>query len=258
VAVTGVVDRKRGMLVDAPYLGWASLDIAAQLEKHLEIPVVVDRIANALLAAEASNAVEPLNNALLFNVGFGMSAAFLVDGSIAYGANLMAGHVGHLESDDQRTTCSCGRKGCLNIAASGWAALAELGEIKDEIASAEEFQRYRGKLADLLGRERQGEPMACGALRRVGGVLGRAMRRFQIALDPTAMFLSGPVGRAASFVEGARLGVGEDFAELILCCERQVGDSGALMALDEFVRSPRIDFDRLQRASLNSKRLAQR
>ena len=139
------------------------------------------------------------------------------------------------------------RKNSLNSAASGWATLSALGEIEDEVASAEAFQRHRGKLADLLGRERQGAPAACDAMRRVGEVLGRAIRRLTIALDPARMFLSGPVGRAASFVEGVRRGVGPDFAELVVACERQVADAAALMALEEFVRSPQMDFDRLRK-----------
>jgi len=256
VAVTGIVNRERGILIDAPYLGWSSLNIAAQLEKYLEAPVVVDRIANALLTAEAHYGADSVRDAFLFNVGFGMSASFLIEGNIARGANAMAGHSGHVASDDTRRTCACGQKGCLNAVASGWAALAELGEIKDEVASAEEFQRYRGKLAELLDRERNSEPKACGALRQVGQTLGRTMRRFHIALDPARMFLSGPVGRAASFIAGARSGVGDDLAGSIFCCEHQVADAAALMAIDEFVRSARMDFARLHLASRNSPRIA--
>lgn len=248
VAVTGVVDRDRGSLIDAPYLGWSSLAIASMLQARLDMPVVVDRIANALLSAE-SNAPPLLRNALLFNIGFAMSAAFLVDGGIAHGSRLMAGQVGHMASDDNSRTCSCGQQGCLNATASGWAALSYLGDVDDHVLSAEEFQRDRPKLADLLRREDHGEPAACQALRQVGQTLGRTIRQLQIALDPTRIFLSGPVGRAASFVEGARQGVGDALAALVIRCDRKVDEAAALMALDEFVRSPRLDFERLRKAS---------
>jgi predicted NBD/HSP70 family sugar kinase len=52
VTLTGVANRERGILVDAPYLGWSSLDIAGILQPRLGMPVVVDRITSALLAAE--------------------------------------------------------------------------------------------------------------------------------------------------------------------------------------------------------------
>lgn len=228
VAVTGTVDRGRGILVDAPYLGWKSLDIAAQLQRGLGIPVVVDRIADALLMAEVRTGQSPISNAMLFNIGFGMSAAFLVAGNLARGAHSLAGQIGHLESDERRRICSCGRKGCLNAAASGWAALTELGEIHSEVASAAEFQRYRGKLADLLNWEREGELRALDALHRVGQILGRTIRRIQVALDPDRVYLSGPVGRAASFADGVRQGVCDDLAQGVFCSEWPVANAAGL------------------------------
>ncbi len=49
VAVTGAVDRARGTIAHAPYLGWAPLDIASTLRTRLDMPIVVERIANAFL-----------------------------------------------------------------------------------------------------------------------------------------------------------------------------------------------------------------
>lgn len=249
VALTGVVDRESGLLVDAPYLGWSSLDVAQLLQARLDVPVVVDRIANVLLASEARRSPEASRNAMLVNVGFAMSAAFSVDGIIAHGSRLMAGHIGHMASDDKSRVCSCGQRGCLNAAASGWAALAQLGELHEHVLSAEEFQTDRPKLTELLRAEESGDPAACRALDAVGRILGRTIRQLQIALDPAQIFLSGPVGRARAFADGVRHGVGRDLAPLVAVCERKVADAAALMALDAFVRSPRMDVARLQRAN---------
>ena len=109
VAVAGTVDHKSGILVDAPYLGWTSLDIAAHLQ-GLGIPIAVDRIANTLLAAEAGGGAEPLHDAMLFNVGFGIGAAFLVGGKLAYGARSAAGHVGAMDGDDVRMAGASAKK----------------------------------------------------------------------------------------------------------------------------------------------------
>lgn len=248
VAVTGTVDRNRGTLAGAPYLGWAPLDIAGTLQSRLDMPIIVDRVANAFLAAESRTPAGILSDALLVNVGFGMSAAFLVGGEIARGDALIAGQIGHMQAGDAKRLCSCGQRGCLNAVASGWAALADLGDIDAHVQSADEFQRNRPKLTNLLQRESAGDPTACQALERVGRLLGRTVRQIQIALNPSRIFLSGPVGRAISYVEGVRHGIDEDAAVLVERCERKGDEAAALLALDEFVRSPRMDFERLHGA----------
>lgn len=249
VAMTGFVDRERGTIVDAPYLGWAQLDVAGPLQARLDMPVIVDRNANVFLAAERRMPAGTLSDALLANVGFGMSAAFLVGGEIARGNTLLAGQIGHIPAADGKRLCACGQQGCLNAVASGWAALADLGEIDAQVQSAAEFQRDQPKLADLLRRESEHDPAACQALEYVGSLLGRTIRQFQIALDPSRIFLSGPVGRAISYVEGVRRGIGKDAAALVQLCERRGDEAAALLAFDELVRSPQMDFERLRNAA---------
>lgn len=248
VAVTGVVDRERGALADAPYLGWTPLEVASALQARLDMPIIVDRIANAFLAAERRTPAGTLSDALLFNIGFGMSAAFLVGGEIARGDALIAGQIGHMQVGDAKRLCSCGQRGCLNAVASGWAALADLGDIDAHVQSADEFQTHRPKLTNLLRQESEGDPTACQALERVGRLLGRTVRQLQLALNPSHIFLSGPVGRAISYVEGVRHGIGEEAAVLVARCERKGDEAAALLAFDEFVRSPRMDFERLHQA----------
>jgi predicted NBD/HSP70 family sugar kinase len=248
VAMTGVVDREGGIVADAPYLGWSSLDVASTLRDLLDIPIIVDRIASILLAAEARKAPR-VRDAFLVNVGFAMSAAFLVNGVIAYGDTLMAGQIGHLPSDDGKRICSCGQRGCLNMTASGWSALADLGWLDDLVQSAAEFQRYRPMLTQLLGLEKRGDAAAGAALRNAGRTLGRTVRSLQIALDPARIYLSGPVGLAPSYVEGVRQGIGSERAMLVAPCRFKDDEAAALMAVEEFVCSPQLDYARLCKAN---------
>jgi predicted NBD/HSP70 family sugar kinase len=248
VSALGVVDRGRGILVDPSYLGWQSIEAAALLGDALGLPVVVDRIANALLAAEAQNGAGGLRDALLVNVGFVLAAAVLVGGVVARGASSLAGQIGHIATAEGTRLCHCGRRGCLNVVASGWAALADLGEVDGTALSAAALQAHRAELAALLRREAAGETTARGAFEHVGRRLGAALRNLRTALDPTCILLSGPVGRSASFITGVQAGIG-DAAGLVRRCEWAVDQAGAVMAFDAFIRPPSMDFERLRAAS---------
>jgi predicted NBD/HSP70 family sugar kinase len=248
VAITGTVEHQRGVVIDAPYLGWSALDVREILQDRLAMPVVVDGTANMLLAAEARNAAQPLRDAILFNIGFAIGGSLLVDGRIVRGANSRAGQIGHMPVAGSRRSCACGRRGCLNTVASGWAALADLGVVGTQVVSADDFRRNRGALIALRQSAQAGEPDACRAVLRAGQAFGRAVRQLHAALDPARIFIAGPIGGLTAFVDGARQGFGNDLPGLIDPCDRALSVAAASLASDVFVFSPRLDLARLKKA----------
>lgn len=248
IATTGQVDRQRGVLVEAPYLGWAQIELARAVESSLGVPAVVDGTANTLLAAEWRVAEKSMQDALLFHIGFGIGCGVLIDGRIAKGATLNVGQFGHAPMGDKNRVCSCGARGCLNTVASGWAALADLGEIRSQVATAEEFQRYRPLLTELLSRADAGEETAHKALREAGRRFGEAVRVLKVTLDPARILLAGPAGKHPAFLEGAQDGAREDAGSLLASCEIDLRSAAASLALDEFVLSSRFPLERLRSA----------
>jgi predicted NBD/HSP70 family sugar kinase len=89
----------------------------------------------------------------LLNVGTGIAAGLLLDGRLRHGSRGMAGEIGHLVHDPTGPLCACGRRGCLELYASGsgvrrqWAGTAaelfeaaeagnvEAARIRDELTS---------------------------------------------------------------------------------------------------------------------------
>ncbi|MCW2752534.1 MAG: hypothetical protein JWR83_3644 [Aeromicrobium sp.] len=55
----------------------------------------------------------------LLNVGTGLAAGMLLDGRLRRGSRGMAGEIGHLVHDPNGPLCPCGRRGCLELYASG-------------------------------------------------------------------------------------------------------------------------------------------
>lgn len=79
-----------------------------------------------------------IDDLALLNVGTGIAAGLLLDGRLRHGSRGMAGEIGHLVHDPTGPLCPCGRRGCLELYASGsgvrrqWAGTAaELFEAAD-------------------------------------------------------------------------------------------------------------------------------
>jgi len=102
VAVPGIVDYKRGVLVKAPHLPTGrDLKLKALLEKQYKVPVHIDHDINAFLAEEYKTpALAKYQNVLAVMVGTGLGGAAIVNGKLYYGESGFAGEFGHMVIDE--------------------------------------------------------------------------------------------------------------------------------------------------------------
>ena len=103
VAVPGIVDYRKGILVRAPHLPTGkNLKLKTLLEKRYKTPVHVDHDINAFLAAEISKSpLRKRKNLLAVMVGTGLGGAAVVDGKLFYGKSGFAGEFGHMVIDKE-------------------------------------------------------------------------------------------------------------------------------------------------------------
>ncbi|HEX6569556.1 MAG TPA: ROK family transcriptional regulator [Acidimicrobiales bacterium] len=112
VGSPGVVD-PRGVVVEAPNLGWRDLDLAASLGEGLGVRVHVANDANAAVLGELGLGGAADRSLLLVKVGQGVGAGLVLDGHLVLGDRFAAGEIGHVVVDPAGEACACGRTGCL-------------------------------------------------------------------------------------------------------------------------------------------------
>jgi predicted NBD/HSP70 family sugar kinase len=115
VGTPGVVD-PAGVVLEAPNLGWQTLDLADRLAADVPWPVHVANDANAAALAELTFGEAPDRNLLLVKIGQGVGAGVIVDGRLVLGTHFAAGEIGHVVVDPRGHRCACGRTGCLETA----------------------------------------------------------------------------------------------------------------------------------------------
>ena len=114
VAISGIVESERGILIQSVNLGWRDVHIAEMLEKQLDFPVVVENDANAAALAELwfGNA-KNVSNFLLLKTSAGVGAGIIYNRKLLTGPRGMAGEIGHIPLQKNGPPCRCGQKGCL-------------------------------------------------------------------------------------------------------------------------------------------------
>jgi glucokinase len=163
IASPGLIDG--GRVLGAANLGWFDVDPAEALQLGETAEVLLN---DAEAAALGESALRNLADVVFICVGTGVGGAVVSGGSIVAG-NLL-GHIGGFSED----ACSCGRIGCLETVAAGWA-------LPDPL-SADDVDRMGMAIASALARE----PSATGRLVVLGGGIARRYPRLCERLSANA------------------------------------------------------------------------
>jgi predicted NBD/HSP70 family sugar kinase len=126
VGVPGPVDFDSGRPVAPPIMpGWNGFDVRKRFEQRYDAPVWVDNDVNLLTLGERARRGDDHLDLIYCKIGSGIGAGLLSHGHIHRGANGAAGDIGHVRVRDSEALCRCGKVGCLEAVAGGWALIRD-------------------------------------------------------------------------------------------------------------------------------------
>jgi N-acetylglucosamine repressor len=166
LAISGIVDHQRDLLLRSVNLGWREVKISALLENALELQVFVENDANAAALAEYwFGGAKDATSLLYVKTASGVGAGIIYERRLLTGAKGMAGEIGHIPLFREGRPCRCGQSGCLE----SYLYLPDVirrytEESGTKIAGSEEFFA-RAAAGDPIARQLVGE--ASGALTTV-------------------------------------------------------------------------------------------
>lgn len=139
----GPLDPKTGVVINPPNLPcWRNFPLAESIRNSYRVPVKVENDANAAALAEVKwGAARGYRNVFYLCIGTGIGTGIVFDGVIYHGRTGAAGEGGHMGIDVNGPPCPCGKRGCIEVLASG-PAIARRARQKVEAGSP-------SKLADL-------------------------------------------------------------------------------------------------------------
>ncbi|MBY0359245.1 MAG: ROK family protein [Candidatus Obscuribacterales bacterium] len=119
IGAAGMVNRDKGILLNAVNMGLNEIPLTAPLEDYYGLPA---RLGNdvevATLGEMKFGAGRGSANFVCIFIGTGIGSGVVVDGKILRGASGTAGEVGHTVIYPYGRPCGCGASGCLEAYAS--------------------------------------------------------------------------------------------------------------------------------------------
>ncbi len=116
VALDGEVSEDRRTLIRSDHWNWDDIPLAAIIEKNTTFPTLITHNVEAMVFAERWIAQEEEENFFFVNWGEHIKSAWVSKHSIT-GGNTQFGHL----KVSSTGLCRCGKIGCLESKAAGWA-----------------------------------------------------------------------------------------------------------------------------------------
>jgi len=123
ICAPGPLDPRTGVVINPPNVPcWRDFPLAEEVGKRYSATVKVDNDANAAgLAEYLWGAGRGVRNIFYGTLGTGIGSGIILDGKIFHGRTGSAAEGGHVTIDLNGPVCNCGKKGCIEILASGTA-----------------------------------------------------------------------------------------------------------------------------------------
>jgi N-acetylglucosamine repressor len=196
----GMIEPVQGRLLLSSRFGWRNVPVKTYLEELLDINTYVDGEGFAMALGEYYHGSgRDLDNIICLNIDSGLGAISILGGKCCRGRNNMAGEIGHWITQPDGDLCRCGKQGCLETIASGWAIRTkirnELMAGTKSVIDIDAFNELSTRMAMSMVFEaaEQRDELALNIINDCGKHLGMATSFLINCFDPESVILTGCV-----------------------------------------------------------------
>jgi glucokinase-like ROK family protein len=203
VSVPGMIDAENGVVVKAVNLGWQQVPLRALLNERLNLPIHILDVSAALAIGETYfGAGRGARNLVCINVGSGIGSSIIIAEQVYWGANGVAGEIGHMTIDEDGPQCRCGNYGCLERLAAGPAIVERAVKGLKQGAVSSIRPMVKGKLEEVtvqivIKAAKSGDDFARNILNETGRYLGMGIANVVNFLNPEIVIVGGGIPEAA-------------------------------------------------------------
>ncbi|MBX5272692.1 ROK family protein [Rhizobium sp. NLR17b] len=183
IGLPAPVDYANGRVVGPSVLvGWDNFDIRGHLGQRFGVPVYAENDVNLLALSDHRQRRSAVSEMVFVKIGTGIGCGIISEGRLYRGAQGAAGDIGHIQfAREPAPLCRCGKVGCVEARAAGWAIAREL--------RSEGIKAHNAR--DVTELVRSGQPLAIHLVRESGRILGEVMTSLVSILNPKVIVIGG-------------------------------------------------------------------
>ncbi|UOG77438.1 ROK family protein (plasmid) [Hymenobacter tibetensis] len=206
ISMPGLISSKDG--INHTYLRTTKETESLQqlFERRFNKPVFIGNDAkSATLAEYRFGLAHGRRDVLVLSMDWGMGMGIILDGKLRSGTSGFAGEFGHIPLVEGGVLCYCGKRGCLETAASG-SAIVRLAKKGIQDGHSTQLSQLTGpeiqqlQLEQVVNAATAGDQFAINILAEVGTTLGKGIAILIQLFNPELLILGGEVAEAKQFL----------------------------------------------------------
>ncbi|MBO9613532.1 MAG: ROK family transcriptional regulator [Dyadobacter sp.] len=166
------------------------------VEEKIGFPVFLENDSRAMAYGEfCLGAVENEKDVLFLNLDYGIAVGILMGGELYYGKSGYAGEFGHMPVFNNEYICRCGKKGCLETEAAGWALERmfrdKIREGSSSLITTKIADPDRIGMDDIIEAAMADDVLAIELIAQLGDNIGRGIASLINVFNPELVILGG-------------------------------------------------------------------
>lgn len=196
VAIPGLCNHIDGSWIYSPFSGISSIPITSIINEFTGLEAFADNDVNVCALAEREFGIcKSVDDYLWITISNGIGGGLILNGKLYRGINMTSGEIGHITVEENTDRiCGCGKKGCLEIMASG-ASIADIYSKKTKAS-------VTGAL-DVAKKARKGDVVALSVFEEAGVYIGKAVASAVNLLGINTVVVGGGVSEGFELFEKA-------------------------------------------------------
>ncbi|MBC7745937.1 MAG: ROK family transcriptional regulator [Flavobacterium sp.] len=175
------------------------------IESKVGIRVFLENDSRAMAFGEFnSGIVKGEKDVLFLNLDYGIGLGILINSQLYYGKSGYSGEFGHIPLFNNEILCRCGKKGCLETEASGWALTRMLKEKLQEgstsILSKNNDPNKAIQMDDIILAANNDDVLAIELIAKIGDHIGRGIALLINIFNPDLVILGGSLSQTGDYI----------------------------------------------------------
>ncbi len=205
IVIPGMLNRKTGIVINAPTLGWLNVDLLSPLQAEFEgIEIQLENSGKACALSQiwtARGVASSHNDIVFVSVSDGVGVGIVINGELMRGKHNTAGEFGHVPLSIDGPPCSCGANGCWEAYVSNLSTLSRYFGRDIKRRQSQSIEDAEFTIEDLISRARGGDAKALTALNSTARYLGLGLASVINAIDPSEIYIGGEITEAWGLIE---------------------------------------------------------
>ncbi|HTE27260.1 ROK family transcriptional regulator [Flavitalea sp.] len=175
------------------------------MEKRSGIRTYIENDSRAVAYGEFSSGIVTHEKDVLFvNIEHGIGMGIFINGQLYYGKSGFSGDLAHTPMYNNEIICHCGKRGCLETEASGYALIRLLKQKMENgassILSADHKDYNNIQLEDIIEAARKEDTLCIELLAEIGENLGKGIAVIINLFNPELVILGGSLAATGDYI----------------------------------------------------------